>query len=174
MQRTVICAVAAIMMLPALAESPEPDRPAIVRAAQSCTAEGAFGHRFGEKNAGPKSGTGVPPFAIETLSSTAREDAVFEITAVASFAKALMSGEDRIALANWFFRALDTEAAAERRFPKRDVRQDGVTFHSNADVTTGYTLDISHDGTSVWIACTDVALKRRAWSEMRERRDEDH
>ena len=64
--------------------------------------------------------------------------------------------------------ALDTAVAGEHRFASRDARRDGVTYHSSADVRTGYTLDLSHDGTSVWIDCTDVALKRRAWSEMRE------
>jgi len=159
-----------IAVSPVLAESPEPDRAQVVRAAQACTAEGAFGHRFGEKNARPGSDSGVPPFAVETIDTTRHDGLVFEVTAAASFAKARMSGEDRIALAALFFRTLDAEVATEHRFAARDARRDGVTYRSSADATTGYTLDLSHDGTSVRIDCTDVALKRRAWTEMREDR----
>jgi len=166
MLRIVGSAAAVLLLLPARAESPEPDPVAIVRAAQSCTAEGAFAHRFGEKLAKPATETGAPPFTIEALSGTGRGDVVFEITAVASFAKARMSGEDRIAMASWFFRALNGEIAAEKRFVRRDMRRDGVAYHSNADVRTGFVLDLSHDGTEVRLDCTDVALKRRAWSEM--------
>ena len=157
--------VLALAIAPAaLAESPEPDHAAIVRAVRSCTAEGAFGHRFGEKNGKSVPDGGAAPFAVETLSGTAREDAVFEITAAASFARAKMSGEDRVALADWVLRALDAEAAAEHRFTGRTARRDGVLYVSGAD----FTLDLSRDGTDVRLTCTSIALKQRAREQMRE------
>jgi hypothetical protein len=167
MWRSWIIVVTLLAIGAASAESPEPSREAVAAAARSCTADGAFGHRFGEKTSARGTDTGIAPFRIESLSR--RGDGLFEIVAVAWFGKAPMSGEDRIALANWVFGALDAEAA-KRGFARRDERRDGVTYHSSADVATGYTLDLSHDGVNVRIDCTDVALKRRAWSQMRRER----
>lgn len=145
------------------AESSEPDHSTIVRVAQKCTAQGAFGHRFGEKSVEVAPPADVPPFFLENLSSTRRDDAVFEITAAASFAHALMSNEDRIAMATWVFRALDKEVSAEHRFAKRIERRDGVLYASG----DGFTFDLSHDGTKVRLTCTSIALKQRAQEEMR-------
>jgi len=138
------------------ANSPEPSAQTFAAVVQTCTANGAFGYRFGERGATPRQ-TGQPPFVIETLSEN--RDGLFEIIAAASFAKAPMSGEDRIALANWVFQKLDSGIAA-RKFVRRQERRDGVSYIADA-----FVLDLSHDGTTVQVACTDIARKKRAWSE---------
>jgi len=144
----------------AYGNSPEPDRTAIAAATQTCTAEGAFGYRFGEKDARPHD-TAIAPFEIEGLAT--QRDGLFEIAAAAWFGKAPMSQEDRYALAAWVYHALETQITARRPFAKRTSRKDGVTYFSDTDPARGYTLDLSHDGLRVRLACTDSALKKRAW-----------
>ena len=139
----------------ASANSPEPSPQTFAAVIQTCTAGGAFGYRFGEQGVRARE-TGLPPFVIETLSDG--RDGLYEITAAASFAKAPMSGEDRIALANWVFGKLDRGIAA-RNFVRRQPRRDGVAYIADA-----FVLDLSHDGTTVRVACTDIARKKRAWS----------
>ena len=152
----------ALAAFPAAANSPEPSREAFAAVVQTCTADGGFGYRFGDKLAVPHD-TGLAPFAIETLSES--RDGLFEIVARASFAHAPMSGEDRIALAGWVTRKLDTDIAAARQFPRREPRHDGVQF-----VAASVVFDISRDGTEVRLTCTDIARKRAAREEVREDR----
>jgi hypothetical protein len=144
--------------------SPEPDRAAIAEAVQTCTAEGAFGYRFGEKDARPHD-SAVAPFEIEGLA--AQRDGLFEIAAAAWFGKAPMSEEDRYALSAWVYHALETQINARRHFAKRALHKDGVTYFSDADPSKGFALDLSHDGLRVRLACTDNALKKRAWKPVR-------
>ena len=97
-----------------------------------------------------------------------RTQQVFEIEAAASFARALMSNEDRIALARWVFNAIDAEIAAQRRFAERQPRRDGVSYISG----NGFVLDLARDGTDVFLTCTDAELKKRARIDIREDRRE--
>jgi hypothetical protein len=136
---------------PAFADAPEPSRQAIAKAAQTCTAEGAFGLRFGGTSS--DAGQDIPPFAVDQVSSRA---GIFRITAHAWFGKAPMSAEDRRALAGWVVRALDSEAG-KRGFARREQRADGVTYTSASAPHAGYALDISHEGVDVWIVCTDFS-----------------
>ena len=138
----------------AYANSPEPSRETFAAVVKTCTADGGFGYRFGDQHAVPRD-TSLPPFAIETLSQG--REGLFEIVARASFAKAPMSGEDRIALARWVFATLDTDIAAARQFARREPRRDGVQF-----VAASFVFDISRDGTEVRLTCTDIARKRAA------------
>ena len=160
-----LCALIAFLVLAApvctaYANSPEPDRTAIAESTQTCTAEGAFGYRFGEKDARPRD-SAIAPFEIEGLG--AQRDGLFEIAAAAWFGKAPMSEEDRNALSAWVYHALETQITARRHFVKRATRKDGVTYFSDADPARGFALDLSHDGLRVRLACTDLALKKRAW-----------
>jgi hypothetical protein len=144
----------------AYANSPEPSPATFAAVIQTCTADGAFGYRFGEHGVSAHA-TGLPPFVIATLSQN--REGLFEIIAAASFAKAPMSGEDRIALTNWVFEKLDSGVAA-RKFVHRQKRRDGIAY-----IASAFVLDLSHDGTTVRIACTDIARKKPAWSERRGR-----
>ena len=144
----------ALAAFPAAANSPEPPRETFAAVVKTCTADGGFGYRFGDKHATTR-GTGLPPFAIETLSES--RDGLFEIVAHASFAHAPMSQEDRIALTDWVTRKLDADITAARQFPRREPRRDGVQF-----VAANVVLDISRDGTEVRLTCTDIARKRAA------------
>lgn len=147
---------------PAWADSPEPDRSDIAAAAETCTADGAFGYHFRDKAAVPHD-IAMAPFAIEKLGR--QREGLFEITAVAWFGKAPMSGEDRNALAIWVYHALDTQIVAQHRFAKRALHKDGVTYFSTPDPKRGFALDLSHEATRVRLVCTDLALKKKAWKE---------
>lgn len=147
--RTALLLFAAFVS-PVLASSPEPTRAQIDALAATCTAEGAFGLRFGSAPGTPS--TPLPPFAVDQVSS---RSGIFRITAKASFAKAPMSGEDRTHLAAWVLRALD-KAAVKRGFAKRTPRADGVTFFTSREAHSGVALDLSRAGTTVWLVCTDL------------------
>jgi hypothetical protein len=151
-----------VTMIPAHANSPEPSREVFAAVEKTCTAAGAFGYRFGASHATARD-TGLPPFIIETLSES--RNGLFEIVATASFAKAPMSGEDRIALAGWVSQKLDTDIAAARQFLHREPRRDGVQF-----IAAGFTLAISQDGTAVRLTCTDLARRRAVNQEGRKNR----
>jgi len=140
----------------ALADSPEPDRITFAKVAQTCSETGAFGYTFGEKNAGPRD-TGLAPFQIETLRG---ENGLYEITAKAYFGKALMSQEDRIALADWVARKLDRQIAAAHKTAVRTTAADGeVRF------TFGNTLlSLGYDGVTVQLTCTDVVRQSAAFA----------
>ena len=144
----------ALATLPAAANSPEPSRETFAAVVKTCTADGGFGYRFGDGHATARD-TGLAPFVIESLSQG--REGLFEIVARASFAKAPMSGEDRIALARWVFATLDTDIAAARQFPRREPRRDGVQF-----IAASVVFDINRDGTEVRLTCTDIARKRAA------------
>ncbi len=148
----------------AYGNSPEPDRTAIGEAVQTCTAQGAFGYRFGEQDARPRE-SGVAPFEIEGLS--AERDGLFEIAAAAWFGKAPVPEDDRTALAAWVYHALEAQITARRPFARRAGRKDGVTYFSDADLAKGFALDLSHDGLRVRLACSDLARKQRAWKPVR-------
>ena len=132
---------------PVFAGAPNEPSPAQNRhIAEACTAQDAFGLRYGQTIAGSaQAGPEWAPF--QELSVRPGEAA--QVEATASFGKALMSNEDRIALAAWVFRALDGEIQSRHSFARRDLRPDGVTYHSVA----GFTLDLSHAGVTVRIAC---------------------
>ncbi len=153
-----LLAVAAATSPIAWANSPEPSPETIAAITNTCTADGAFGYRFGERKAIAHD-TGLAPFAIETLSAS--RDGLFEIVAAASFAKAPMSGEDRVALAGWVFGKLDA-GAAMRKFSRREPRRDGVRY-----IASAFVFNLSRDGTTVHVTCTDIARKTRAREEMR-------
>jgi len=150
---------------PALANSPEPDREDIQAAAQTCSEDGAFGYHFRDKAAAPRD-TAIAPFAIEKLGQ--QREGLFEITAVAWFGKAPMSGEDRNALAIWVYHAIDAQIVAQHRFAKRAQHKDGVTYFSTPDPKRGFALDLSHEGTRVRLICTDLGLKKKAWKPVKD------
>jgi len=156
----VLSATLVLTMLPASASSPEPSREAFAALAKTCTAAGAFGYDFGHRVVVLPGSAGIPPFFVEDISQG--RDGLFEIVAHASFAKAPMSGEDRIALTEWVSRKLDTDITATRQFARREPRRDGVQFIAAAVV-----FDISRDGTELRLTCTDIARKRAAKEEMR-------
>lgn len=161
MARWVWSAIAVLALLTAAsANSPEPSAETLAALAKTCTADGAFGYRFGQKDAVLLGWAGIPPFAVETLSNG--RDGLFEIVAAAAFARAPMSGEDRIALAGWVFKKLDTAIAA-RNFLRRQERRDGVAY-----IAAGFVLDLSRDGTTVRVSCTDIERKQRARQGARE------
>lgn len=157
--RRALCSLLLLCTAPAFASSLEPSPADIARAAQSCTAEGAFGIRFGAADL--SKGAAIGPFAVEQI-STKPPHGVFRIATLASFAKAQMSEEDRMAVATWVLRKLDAEIAANRRFAARQPRPDGVTYFSANDRRTGYALDISHSGVAVRMICTDLSLAPQA------------
>jgi hypothetical protein len=157
----------ALAVPPAFAAPAEPGRADIARAAEACTVQGAFGLKFGEtfRNASTRqAGAEWTPFQTLTVSTAPRTEQVFEIEATASFARALMSNEDRIALARWVFKAIDTEITTKRGFATRQPRQNGVAYTS----ASGFVLDLSRDGTEIFLTCTDAALKQRARMPIRE------
>jgi hypothetical protein len=143
----------ALCALPAFANSPEPSDKDIARAAQACTSDGAFGVRFGQINDAGKRAD-IPPFTVDQVSS--RGNGVFRVIARADFSKAPMSGEDRRALAGAVLRALDAEAA-KRDFARRQARDGGVTFFSSTVPNQGYALDLEHEGTTLWMVCTELS-----------------
>ncbi len=153
-------AAAAAIVCAAYGNPSEPDRAAIAQAVQTCTQEGAFGYRFGEKDARPRD-SGIAPFAIEGLGT--QREGLFEIAAAAWFGTAAVPDEERSALAAWVYHALDAQIAARRRFAKRATRKDGVTYFSDADPARGFALGLSHEGQRVRLACTDLARQQRAW-----------
>lgn len=137
------------------ASSPEPSQRVITLLATSCTAGGPFLYRFGEHSTG-ESESVLQPFAIESFVSD-RHEGLFAITAAASFAKAPMSGEDRIALARWVLNRLDSEIVATRRFVRRQTRPGGVAFS-----TANILFELTQTGTTVRLTCTDTGRKKRA------------
>lgn len=167
--RTIAKASGRVLLLaaltgPVLANSPEPDRGALEAAAHTCTAQGAFGYRFGEHDTRPRD-TGITPFEIETLGR--QSDGLFEIAAVAWFGKAPMSGEDRMALASWVYHLIDTKIAASHHFAKRAAKKDGALYFSDSDPEQGYALDLSHDGVRVRLACIDLERRKNAWKQVK-------
>jgi hypothetical protein len=144
--------LAACLTAPVLAAPSEPSPAQIRHLAQACTAEDAFGLHFAQKMSSSASLPAGPEWApVQLLSIRLAPDSgqVLEVEATASFAKALMSNEDRAALATWVFRALDSEIQSGHDFAHREMRPNGTTYHS-AD---GLTLDLSHDGVVVHLAC---------------------
>jgi len=147
--------------LPAAASSPEPSREVMSLLVKSCSTDGPFFYRFGEHDAYKREPV-LQPFAIETFLSD-RHDGLFGVVAAASFAHAPMSQEDRVFLANWVFRTLDADIAAGHRFQRRETRRDGVSYFA-----ANIVFDLSRDGTTVRLACTDTVRKQQAHDEMRE------
>lgn len=143
----------------ATANSPEPSRQEITAVANTCTADGAFGIRFGQKNVIVLGWFGIAPFAVDDWSEG--RDGLYEITAAASFARAPMSEEDRGFLAALVFKQL-TNAVATRKFVRRQDRRQGVAF-----IFDRFVFDIARDGTTVRVTCTDVARKEAAREEAR-------
>jgi hypothetical protein len=137
--------VLAALTASAGANSPEPSRQTIAAVANTCTAEGAFGHRFGEPIT--ERGAGIAPFAIERPSQHGPDGDWVEITATASFAHAPMSQEDRVFLAKWVYEQLVARVAA-RKFPHRHNRSDGTSF-----IDPLFVLDLSRDETTVRLSC---------------------
>lgn len=152
--------MAAFTATAASASSPEPSPSAFAALARTCTADGAFGLHFGQKNVALAGWAGIAPFAVDAWSEG--RDGLYQITAAASFAKAPMSQEDRVALAAWVLRKLDSDIAATHRFSRRDPRRDGVRFS-----TATLALDLSQSGTTVRMTCTDLARKNAAREELR-------
>jgi hypothetical protein len=145
--------LAACLTAPVLAAPGEPSPAQIRHLAQACTAEDAFGLHFAQKMSADsplKAGAEWAP--VQLLSVRLARGQLIEVDATASFAKALMSNEDRIALARWVFRALDAEIRSSRRFVRRAARPGGVRYGA-----PGVTLDLSHDGVVVRLACASGA-----------------
>ncbi len=158
--RTLLWIFPAILCaIPTFANSPEPSDKDITRAAQTCTADGAFGVRFGDKVSENEKSAGIAPFGPVTV--RAHEDGIYEIWASASFAKAPMSQEDRFALTGWFLRKLDSEITATRKFTHREPLSDGVVFLFQSAGSEGFLLNIHQIGTSVFLTCSDIARKTR-------------
>lgn len=134
-----------ILTSAAYANSPEPTRQTLAAVAASCSAEGAFGHRFGDTIA--ELGAGIAPFAIDAPARHGPNGDWVEVSASASFAHAPMSQEDRVFLAKWVYEQLVARVAA-RKFLHRHSRSDGTTF-----VDPLFVLDLSRDGTTVRLRC---------------------
>jgi hypothetical protein len=137
----------------ATANSPEPSPKTLAAVAATCTADGAFGFRFGQKNVSVAGWAGIPPFGVDNWSEG--YDGLYEITAAASFAKAPMSEEDRGFLADWVFKKLAAAIAARKLLHRKD-RFQGVAF-----VFDRVVFDISRTGTTVRLTCTDTLRKTR-------------
>lgn len=143
----------ACLTAPSLAAPSEPSSAQIRHIAETCTTQGAFGVSFNEKFSGhsPRAAAAEwAPFQILFVRPNVESGQVLEVGAMASFEKALMSNEDRVALANWVFHALDAEIQSTHRFVRRDAHPNGVTYHS----APGFTLDLSHEGVVVHMDCT--------------------
>jgi len=145
--RTAYTVAMAFFLLPALAGSLEPSRQDIAHAAETCTADGAFGIRFGDKPEPLETATGISPFRLKSLRAT-RQGGVSAIAAEASFAKAQMSQEDRVAVASWVLHAIDAEIRSTRRFARRDAGDGRIRY-----LFDNYALVLSRDGTEVLLAC---------------------
>lgn len=143
----------------ASANSPEPSRETIAAVANTCTADGAFGFRFGQKNVSVAGWAGIAPFGVDNWSEG--RDGLYEITAAASFARAPMSEEDRGFLAGWVFKQL-VDAITARKFARRQDRLQGVAF-----IADRFVFDIARDGTTVRLTCTDIARKKAAREDAR-------
>lgn len=149
MRRSLLSLLVLLCAAPALAGSLEPSREDIARAAQTCTTDGAFGVRFGARMSAKNAETDVAPFRVLTM--VAGDDrGIFQIVGSASFAKAQMSQEDRVAVAGWFYRALDQKIASTRKFTKREAKDD-LTLYTFAE---GFLLEVVHLDTEVRLICT--------------------
>ena len=138
--------LAACLTAPVLAAPSEPSPAQIRHSAEACTAQDAFGVRYNERFSGTRqAGPEWAPFQELRLS----KNTALQVEATASFAKALMSNEDRVSLAAWVFHALDNAIQSEHNFAQRAAHPNGVTYHSAA----GLTLDLSHVGVVVHIVC---------------------
>ncbi len=141
--------LAAFLTAPVLAAPSEPSPAQIRHLAEACTAEDAFGLPFAQKMS---TDSPIPAGAewapVQTLSVRLATGQLVEVDATASFAKALMSNEDRVALAHWVFRALDAEIQSRHSFVRRDARPDGVRY-----AAPGVSLDLSQEGVVVRLAC---------------------
>lgn len=142
--------IAVCLTAPVLAAPSEPSAAQIRHLAQACTAEDAFGLSFAQKMRASTPLAAGPEWAPVQWLSLRRNSAgqLLKVEATASFEKALMSNEDRIALANWVFHALDVEIQSRRSFVRRDARPNGVTYSA-----PGLAFDLSHDGAVLHMAC---------------------
>lgn len=142
--------LAACLTAPVLAAPSEPSPAQIRHLAEACTAEEAFGLHFAQKMSANDSLPAAPEWApVQWLSARRNSGGIFEVEATASFEKALMSNEDREALARWVFRALDAEIQSRHSFARRDARPNGATYSA-----PGLIFDLSQDGAVVRMTCS--------------------
>jgi hypothetical protein len=142
----------ACLTTPVFAAPSEPSPAQIHHLAQACTAEGAFGLRFALKMSGRALPAAAEWAPVQALSPrlTPESGRLIAVEATASFEKALMSNEDRIALAQWVLRAVDKEIQSGRSFAQRHTQPNGVTYRS----ASGFIFDLSHDGAVLHLTCT--------------------
>ena len=142
---------ATFLTAPAFAAPSEPSPAQIRHLAQSCTVKDAFGLQFGQKLSASTLPVGAEWAPVQQLSARLDDSRLIAVEATASFEKALMSNEDRIALARWVFRALDTEIQSGRHFAHREMRPDNVTYDA-----PGVRLALSQEGVVVHLTCAQL------------------
>jgi hypothetical protein len=144
----ILLAALIVLVLPVASAKPSvPDHGAVAHAAKACTAQGAFGRRFGELQYGhidATAGDEWAPFEMLTISA-------HRITSIATFQG--KPGEDGFEPAHRFLKAFDKAVKEAAKFPHRQAHGDGVTFRSGDAPDAGLEFDIRQDGEHVIADC---------------------
>ena len=154
----VALAVFAALLGSAAAETPPVmDRATVVRVANTCTAEGAFGHKFGETwQSGATGQLGYPvfhaapgpdwaPLSALDGSYSPRSHQLWHLKASVNFGEPSQPGSPREAMARQLFEAVDAEVRATRQYTARNVETDfgwmkAVLYTFGADRENGFSL----------------------------------
>ncbi len=141
--------------------------PNVAALAAGCTAEGAYGFRFGDKITG-STHLGITeqwgvPVAVE-LDKTPRSEKLVSVLAIASYERDPGTFETRSASAAKLFDRIEAAIAADDRFAKREVDEDDeddVTYSlEDADGQTVVEFSIRLGGVGVWMNCQNTALQQ--------------
>lgn len=164
MRRHVLALTLAGLASPMFAEAPSEPSPAqIRRVAEACTAQGAFGHRFGESQIGlitVKVGPQWTPFRNLTIRATPQTHQTYQIEAEAIIGKQSDPTDKNWARAERIRKTLKSEIAASHRFAHYDASMDN--YQSADDWHSGYSLSIEAHENQIILTCTDEKLREQA------------
>ena len=181
-----LAASVAFVFSAAALPKPEIDHAAVARIAATCTADGAFGHKFGEK--APPEATKSPTFlTVSTLtrlgpewaplneldaSYTSETRVLSSLTARVVFNETDAASSDRktIQFKN-LFDTLTVEIASTRTFAEQDTKIEfgqyyTASYSSSTERWKGFTLEIQWSGPTFNISCRDGKLMKLRMHEL--------
>lgn len=160
--------IAALAALAVASSAAPVDPAAVTRVAQTCTADGAFGHSFGETHVGTvtaKADSQWAPFDRLTMTATAKTYRTWTITAFASIGVPSDTLDKQIADAVAFLTGLDSAITASKRFMKREADRNYLRYRTVDDANAGVTLTMERYGSGIVLSCSDETLRSQADTE---------
>ena len=128
------------------------------RVATTCTKDGAFGHKFGEKGPGPgftfKPGPQWAPLHILKASYAPRSRKLIELEAWGGW-ESDEPFDSAKPIKKDVFDAVLKEIATTRQFARQRVRGNGAIYYSDTAAGSGYTLMVNWLDAAIHITCTD-------------------